>query len=136
MRSFQASNRPPLETLQACINPCSSGLFFNSNHQWRSLSKPIQHIHFNMSSSQETTPLLPQYQQESSSNTSPRGNRPPRTVTFNPLATISTYGDATASDPTFRPLHTGSPPVHNPQDSQHRATGLSALLHDSLPWVL
>ena len=80
-----------------------------------------------MSSSQETTPLLPQYQQESSSNTSPRGNRPPRTVTFNPLATISTYGDATASDPTFRPLHTSSPPVHNPQDSQHRATGLSAL---------
>lgn len=77
-----------------------------------------------MSSKAETTPLLPQYQQSESSNTSPRANRPPRTVTFNPLATISTYGDAAPINPALQPLHSASPPVHG---GQPRTTGLSAL---------
>lgn len=58
--------------------------------------------------SAEESPLLPQQ-----GPTSPRTSRPPRSVTFNPLTTISTYGGTTTSDPTFRPLHTGSPPVQN-----------------------
>ncbi|EAW14066.1 YagE family protein [Aspergillus clavatus NRRL 1] len=81
-----------------------------------------------MSSTAETTPLLPQHQQHSaSSNTSQRGSRPPRTVTFNPLATVSTYHDAAAADPTFRPLNSGASSVPNAQSSQSRPTGLSAL---------
>lgn len=60
----------------------------------------------------ENSPLLPQHQDPS--NTSPRASRQPRSVSFNPLTQISTYGGtATASDPTFRPLQTGSPPVQN-----------------------
>ncbi|KAJ6108694.1 hypothetical protein N7523_010017 [Penicillium sp. IBT 18751x] len=55
--------------------------------------------------STEDSPLLP--------NSSPQSGRPPRSVTFNPMATISTYGGTSASDPTFRPLQTGSPPVQN-----------------------
>ncbi|KAI9934904.1 hypothetical protein ASPWEDRAFT_175625 [Aspergillus wentii DTO 134E9] len=79
-----------------------------------------------MASTTESSPLLPQHSQHP--NTSPRGNRPPRTVTFNPLATISTYGgNATATDPTFRPLQTGSPPVQNTPDGHQKPTGLSAL---------
>ncbi|ODM16129.1 hypothetical protein SI65_08563 [Aspergillus cristatus] len=77
-----------------------------------------------MSSKAETTPLLPQSHQSEASNTSPRANRPPRTVTFNPLATISTYGDAAPSNPALQPLHSASPPVHG---GQPRTTGLSAL---------
>ncbi|KAF9893741.1 hypothetical protein FE257_009911 [Aspergillus nanangensis] len=81
-----------------------------------------------MASTAETTPLLPQHQQRSqSSNTSPRTNRPPRTVTFNPLATVSTYHDPTSADPTFRPLHTASSSFPVSQDGQQRPTGLSAL---------
>lgn len=61
----------------------------------------------------ENSPLLPQHQ-DSASNTSPRANRAPRSVSFNPLAQISTYGStASTSDPTFRPLQAGSPPVQN-----------------------
>ncbi|KAJ5175882.1 Sad1-interacting factor 2 [Penicillium canariense] len=59
-----------------------------------------------MSSAAEEAPLLPQ------ANPSPRATRTSRSVTFNPLTTISTYG-GTISDPTFRPLQTGSPPVQN-----------------------
>lgn len=55
--------------------------------------------------STEDSPLLP--------NSSPRSDRPHRSVTFNPLATISTYGGTTATDPTFHPLQTESPPVQN-----------------------
>ncbi|KAJ5081942.1 hypothetical protein NUU61_010206 [Penicillium alfredii] len=84
-----------------------------------------------MASTAETSPLLPQHQ-NSTSNTSPRSNRPPRSVTFNPLTTISTYGGTNNSDPTFRPLQTGSPPVQNinVQGGQPRPGGqpmLSAL---------
>ncbi|OJJ47110.1 hypothetical protein ASPZODRAFT_151666 [Penicilliopsis zonata CBS 506.65] len=79
----------------------------------------------------EAAPLLPQYQVPGSpSNTSPRSSRPPRTVTFNPLTTISTYGGPTATDPTFRPLQTGSPPVSVNAQSLSRPSGqpmLSAL---------
>lgn len=80
-----------------------------------------------MSSTAETTPLLPQYQQRNgSSDTSPRANRPSRTVTFNPLTTVSTYNSSAASDPDFRPLHADSP-VQNVPDGQRRSTGLPAL---------
>ncbi|KAH8424710.1 YagE family protein [Aspergillus melleus] len=79
----------------------------------------------------ETTPLLPQHHQHpASSNTSPsptpKGNRPPRTVTFNPLATVSTYHDAASADPTFRPLHSNASSFPSSSDGQ-RPTGLSAL---------
>ncbi|PYH91358.1 DUF155-domain-containing protein [Aspergillus ellipticus CBS 707.79] len=74
----------------------------------------------------ESSPLLPQHL-PASSNTSPRGARPPRTVTFNPLATVSTYHDNTAADPTFRPLHSGSSSAPHSQETQYRPTGLSAL---------
>ncbi|KAF4157870.1 hypothetical protein CNMCM6069_004953 [Aspergillus lentulus] len=82
-----------------------------------------------MTSAAETTPLLPQYQQPASSNTSQqRGSRPPRTVTFNPLATVSTYHDATATvDPTYKPLSSGASSVSNAPSNQSRPTGLSAL---------
>ncbi|KAJ9481216.1 hypothetical protein VN97_g12275 [Penicillium thymicola] len=61
----------------------------------------------------ENSPLLPQHQ-NSASNTSPHANRTSRSVSFNPLTQISTYGStASTSDPTFRPLQTGSPPVRN-----------------------
>ncbi|CDM37128.1 hypothetical protein DTO013E5_9447 [Penicillium roqueforti] len=63
-----------------------------------------------MASDAENSPLLPQ---NSASNTSPRANRTSRSVSFNPLTQISTYGTASTSDPTFRPLQTGSPPVQN-----------------------
>ncbi|KAL3462956.1 hypothetical protein BJX64DRAFT_258502 [Aspergillus heterothallicus] len=75
-----------------------------------------------MASATESSPLLPQHHHASSSNTSPRGTRPPRTVTFNPLATVSTYHDYTSADPTFKPLSSGSPSMTN-----HRPTGFSAL---------
>ncbi|KAJ6014075.1 hypothetical protein N7540_008666 [Penicillium herquei] len=61
-----------------------------------------------MASAAEDSPLLPNHH----SPASPRANRTSRSVTFNPLTTISTYG-GTTSDPTFRPLQTGSPPVQN-----------------------
>ncbi|KAL4918205.1 hypothetical protein BDW62DRAFT_210679 [Aspergillus aurantiobrunneus] len=79
-----------------------------------------------MASATESSPLLPQHHHASSSNTSPRGSRPPRTVTFNPLATVSTYQDATSADPTFKPLTSGSPSTSN-IPGQQRPTGLSAL---------
>ncbi|KAJ5599154.1 Sad1-interacting factor 2 [Penicillium hetheringtonii] len=80
-----------------------------------------------MASASEDSPLLPQQNPPS-----PRATRPPRSVTFNPLTTISTYGGTTSSDPTFRPLQTGSPPVQNVnvQGAHPRAGGppmLSAL---------
>ncbi|RAK97202.1 YagE family protein [Aspergillus ibericus CBS 121593] len=74
----------------------------------------------------ESSPLLPQHN-PTASNTSPRGNRPPRTVTFNPLATVSTYHDNTSADPTFRPLQSDSSSAPHSQESQYRPTGLSAL---------
>lgn len=80
-------------------------------------------------STAETTPLLPQYHQRpASSNTSPppRGNRPPRTVTFNPLATVSTYHDAASADPSFRPLQPSASSFPSSSDGP-RPTGLSAL---------
>ncbi|KAJ5739549.1 Sad1-interacting factor 2 [Penicillium manginii] len=61
-----------------------------------------------MASTSEDSPLLPQQNPPS-----PRATRAARQVTFNPLTTISTYGGTTHSDPTFRPLQTGSPPVQN-----------------------
>ncbi|KAJ5554810.1 hypothetical protein N7535_007255 [Penicillium sp. DV-2018c] len=61
----------------------------------------------------ENSPLLPQHQ-KSASNTSPQANRTARSVSFNPLTQISTYGGtASSSDSTYRPLQTGSPPVQN-----------------------
>lgn len=75
-----------------------------------------------MTSNSETSALLPQYRSESS-NTSPRGSR--RTVKFNPLTTISTYG-GTGTAESYRPLHTGSP-AQNVQARQQRPTGLAAL---------
>jgi uncharacterized Rmd1/YagE family protein len=65
----------------------------------------------------ETSPLLPQYQRPGSSNTSPRADRPTRTVTFNPLTTITTYNGASPSDYAVQPLQTGSPPVRNAASS-------------------
>lgn len=81
-----------------------------------------------MASEAEDTPLLTNQQD----NASPRANRTSRSVTFNPLTTISTYGGTTSSDPTFRPLQTGSPPVQptNAQGGSPRPTSqpmLSAL---------
>ncbi|CAG8189792.1 unnamed protein product [Penicillium olsonii] len=78
--------------------------------QWR-LSSNCTRITSAMSPA-ETSPLLPQHQDPA--NTSPRANRQSRSVSFNPLTQISTYGGtAAASDPTFRPLQAGSPPVQN-----------------------
>ncbi|RJE22251.1 sporulation protein RMD1 [Aspergillus sclerotialis] len=71
------------------------------------------------STTAESSPLLAQYRNSENSNTSPRGGRPPRTVTFNPLATVSTYG-GTAADPTFSPLHGSSPPPRNIQNALQR----------------
>ncbi|KAJ5973038.1 uncharacterized protein N7479_002956 [Penicillium vulpinum] len=66
-----------------------------------------------MAPAAENSPLLPQHQ-NSASNTSPRANRTPRSVSFNPLTQISTYGStASTSDPTFQPLQSDSPPVQN-----------------------
>ncbi|KAL4760066.1 YagE family protein, partial [Aspergillus foveolatus] len=76
-----------------------------------------------MASATESSPLLPQYHHAASSNTSPRGNRPPRTVTFNPLTTVSTYHDPASADPKFRPLASGN----NSSLANSRPTGLSAL---------
>ncbi|KAG2413295.1 sporulation protein RMD1 [Aspergillus terreus] len=84
-----------------------------------------------MTSTAETTPLLPQHQQRSqSSNTSPRATRPPRTVTFNPLATVSTYHDPTSADPTFgssRSTQSTASSFPAGQGGQQRPSGLSAL---------
>ncbi|GAD94543.1 YagE family protein [Paecilomyces variotii No. 5] len=77
----------------------------------------------------ESSPLLPQYQRPSSSNTSPRADRPARTVTFNPLTTISTYGGTSSpTDPTVRPLQSGSPPVRNIPSSQPMLSTLNSKL--------
>ncbi|KAI9369085.1 hypothetical protein BJX61DRAFT_536726 [Aspergillus egyptiacus] len=73
-----------------------------------------------------SSPLLPQHQRPSTANTSPRASRPPRTVTFNPLATVSTYQDHSSADSTFKPIASASPSISNPA-SQHRTSGLSAL---------
>ena len=62
-----------------------------------------------MASVAENSPLLPTQQ----GPVSPRASRASRSVTFNPLTTISTYGGTTTSDPTYRPLQSGSPPVQN-----------------------
>ncbi|KAL4948479.1 hypothetical protein BDW69DRAFT_92130 [Aspergillus filifer] len=81
-----------------------------------------------MASATESSPLLPQHHQATPSNTSPRGSRPPRSVTFNPLATVSTYHDYASADPSYRPLSSGSPSISNSNSSHHqRPTGLSAL---------
>lgn len=84
--------------------------FFN----WR----PPPVAYYTVMASAEESPLLPQQNPPS-----PRTSRPPRSVTFNPLTTISTYGGTTTSDRTFRPLQTGSPPVQpiNAQVDSHRA---------------
>lgn len=79
-----------------------------------------------MASASESSPLLPQHNHAAPSNTSPRGSRPSRTVTFNPLATVSTYHDSTSTDPTFKPIASGS--LHGSNaPAQQRSTGLSAL---------
>lgn len=77
--------------------------------------------------SSESSPLLPQYQRSTSSNTSPRPDRPPRTVTFNPLTTISTYGETASADPSYRPLQ-GSPPVGNVPSAQPMLSALNSKL--------
>ncbi|KAL1966091.1 hypothetical protein VTN77DRAFT_4839 [Rasamsonia byssochlamydoides] len=76
----------------------------------------------------ETSPLLPQYQRSGSSTTSPRADRPTRTVTFNPLTTISTYNGTSAADSTVQPLQTGSPPVRNPPSGQPMLSALNSKL--------
>ncbi|KAJ5172821.1 hypothetical protein N7492_005414 [Penicillium capsulatum] len=84
-----------------------------------------------MASAAEDSPLLSDHQNQQNP-ASPRTNRATRSVTFNPLTTISTYGGTTTTDPTFRPLQTGSPPVQNinAQSGHPRTAGqpmLSAL---------
>ncbi|KAF3403390.1 Sporulation protein RMD1 [Talaromyces pinophilus] len=61
----------------------------------------------------ETSPLLPQYQRPAANpaTTSPRSDR--RTVTFNPLTTISTYNGTSQSDSIVQPLQASSPPVRH-----------------------
>lgn len=81
-----------------------------------------------MASSTESSPLLPQHRNPEDANTSQRGARPPRSVTFNPLATISTYGGATSTDPTFSPLNTNSPPVQSFNVHQQRPGLLNSKL--------
>ncbi|KAL2872720.1 YagE family protein [Aspergillus lucknowensis] len=79
-----------------------------------------------MNPATESSPLLPQHEHASPSHTSPRGDRASRTVTFNPLATVSTYHDPTSADPTFKRLSSGSTSTSR-SSPQQRATGLSAL---------
>ncbi|KAJ0422778.1 hypothetical protein BJY00DRAFT_65702 [Aspergillus carlsbadensis] len=79
-----------------------------------------------MASATESSPLLPQHNHTSPSNTSLRGARPPRTVTFNPLATVSTYNNYTSADPTFKPLSSGSASMSS-LSTQPRPTGFSTL---------
>ncbi|KAE8307877.1 hypothetical protein BDV41DRAFT_29105 [Aspergillus transmontanensis] len=79
-----------------------------------------------MASSAETTPLLPQHQQQpATSNTSPRANR--RTVTFNPLTTVSTYHDTTSTNAPVKTLYSGPSSFPSSQETPQRSTGLSAL---------
>ncbi|CRG88965.1 Sporulation protein RMD1 [Talaromyces islandicus] len=73
----------------------------------------------------ETSPLLPQYQRPSA-NTSPRAERDRRTVTFNPLTTISTFNGTSQADSIVQPLQTGSPPVR-PSSGPSGQPMLSAL---------
>ncbi|KAJ6155371.1 Sad1-interacting factor 2 [Penicillium chermesinum] len=75
-----------------------------------------------MGSTAENTPLL-----GGQEDSSARAKGTSRSVKFNPLTTISTYGGA-SSDPMFRPLHTGSPPVNSqPGPSRGGPPMLSAL---------
>lgn len=61
-----------------------------------------------MASAAESSPLLPEaHKQGSPSTTSPRTNRPARTVTFNPLTTVSTYREATTSNPSVQASQIG-----------------------------
>jgi len=55
-------------------------------------------------STTESTPLLPQYQPSSPATTSRVPPRPPRTVTFNPLTTVSTPAGVSAPGPSLRPV--------------------------------
>ncbi|KAA8650731.1 hypothetical protein EYZ11_005041 [Aspergillus tanneri] len=80
-----------------------------------------------MASTTEASPLLPQHQRQGASNTSPRGSRPLRTVTFNPLATVSTYHDAVSADPTLKPTQSSASSFPSPQGGYQRPSGLSAL---------
>jgi uncharacterized Rmd1/YagE family protein len=75
----------------------------------------------------ETSPLLPQYQRPDPRTTSPRADRPNRTVTFNPVTTISTYSGTSPSDSTIQPLQAGSPSVHNVPSAPSGQPMLSAL---------
>lgn len=76
------------------------------------------------STNPETSSLLPQYN-DTSPHTSPRESR--RTVKFNPLATISTYGGTGPTNAAYRPLQTGQSSVVNSQSTKQRPTGLAAL---------
>lgn len=87
---------------------------------WRPWISYLSHAKPKMASTAESSPLLPQNQNSEDSTTSPRGSRPARTVTFNPLATVSTYGGTTAIDPTFSPLHGSSSPPHTAQSAPQR----------------
>ena len=75
----------------------------------------------------ETSPLLPQYQRPAvnPATTSPRSDR--RTVTFNPLTTISTYNGTSQSDSIVQPLQASSPPVRNTSSGPIGQPMLSAL---------
>jgi uncharacterized Rmd1/YagE family protein len=75
----------------------------------------------------ETSPLLPQYQRPTVTNTSPQADRPTRTVTFNPLTTISTYNDGVANS-TTQPLQSHSPPPHVPLSGQPMLSALNSKL--------
>ncbi len=59
-------------------------------------------------SSSESAPLLPQYQ-PSSPATSKLPARPQRTVTFNPLTTVSTPAGVSAPGPELRPVQSATP---------------------------
>ncbi|KAH8705752.1 YagE family protein [Talaromyces proteolyticus] len=75
----------------------------------------------------ETSPLLPQFQ-PNLSPTSPRTDRDRRTVTFNPLTTISTYNTGTSqSDSSTRPLQASPPPARHASSGPSGQPMLSAL---------
>lgn len=57
----------------------------------------------------ESTPLLPQYQPSSPPTTSRLPPRPQRTVTFNPLTTVSTPAGVAAPGPSLRPGQSATP---------------------------
>ena len=59
-------------------------------------------------SNNESSPLLPQHQPSSPTTTSRPPSRPQRTVTFNPLTTVSTPAGLSAPGPSLRPVQSAT----------------------------